>query len=148
MIPRAVICSTLDRVLEAMYFCEAAPAGPGIVRAAAVGAVVSFSGSRSGELRILATLRLARQLVTDFLAAENGEIGETQTQSMLYELANVMCGAVLGEWMPEGNFKLSVPRMLEVNDSQRHWPHRFCVIPGDVELAVELEQNTQAGNPE
>jgi hypothetical protein len=54
-----------------------------------------------------------------------------------------MCGAVLGEWMPDGNFKLSLPRLLNFDNSGHEWRHRFCVVPGDVELAVEFEMDPQ-----
>jgi len=122
-----------------MYFCEAIWAGPGPIPAPAIGAVIAFSGTRSGELRILATTRLATQLAADFLGEELSEITGSQAQSIVHEFANVACGAALNAWMPDGNFTLSVPESLVPANFKEEWPHRFSISRGREELAVEFE---------
>ncbi|HWE49117.1 MAG TPA: chemotaxis protein CheX [Bryobacteraceae bacterium] len=141
-VPGGIMCSALEEILEEMCFCEAVRAGPGRIEAPAIGAAVSFTGTRAGEFRILARSPLATRLAADFIAAETSEVGDAQTRATILEFANIACGATLGAWKPEGNFDLSVPRLLNDAELRCEWPHRFSIDggPEEVGAAVTLSQ--------
>jgi CheY-specific phosphatase CheX len=138
-VPTEILCSALEEILETMYFCEATWAGPGRIVLPAIGAAVTFSGTCCGEFRILATSPLATKLAADFIVAETSEIAESLARATILEFANVACGATLGAWNPDGDFDLSVPRLLCENELRGGWPHRFSIDGGPEELGAAVE---------
>jgi len=143
--PPGIISSAVSEILETMYYCEATRAGPGRVAAPAVGAAVTFSGTRRGEFRILASSPLAVRLAADFIAIEPSEVTPLQVRATILEFANVTCGAALVAWKPDGDFDLSVPRSLTDDELLAEWPHRFSIDGGPERLGAAMESAGSGG---
>ncbi len=137
-VPREAICAAMAQIMEKMYFSEATWVGPGSLDSSVIGARVTVSGSLSGQFSVIATTSLAVQLAADFLGAEAGEMTVAQAAAIVHELANVACGATLGEWLPDAHFNISVPFGLSGADVQEQWDHRFCIAGPNADLAVDL----------
>ncbi len=137
-VPEDVVCCALEQVLEKMYYCQASGAGPGFVKWPAIGARVTVSGEICGELRVAASTGLALRLAADFVAADMAEVTDIQAAEVVQEFANVVCGAILGAWMPRASVEFSVPSGLAGIEVRDPWPHRFRVESADPELAVDL----------
>jgi hypothetical protein len=142
-IPPELIRRVASRMLEEMYFCDGTWVGPGLLDLPfdgepAIGARVTFSGAVAGEFRVAASAQLAARLAADFLAAEVSDITGEQSISLVLEFANVVCGATLGEWMPEAAFNYSVPSSLTADEVRQQWPQRFLLSEDQPELGVNL----------
>jgi chemotaxis protein CheY-P-specific phosphatase CheC len=96
--------------LEDMFFMvvfgasEAAPLGTEVVSAR-----VDFSGGASGYLSIAVSRPAAAEAAANFLGEDAGAVGEEQLNSVVAELANILCGSALSRWQHDGRFVLSSP---------------------------------------
>lgn len=70
---------------------------------------VDFEGSASGHISVAASARETVSLADAFLALENQDDRVVNAGLVLGELANIVCGNVLGRYRPDGAFRLSVP---------------------------------------
>lgn len=102
-----------EQVLETMFF--SAVLGPSDEPAdePCFTALVAFSGSRAGLLAVAADLGTATGLAANFLGMTSDEVPPGQHSVVLGELANVLCGAVLGQVHPEGRFQIMPPQVCE-----------------------------------
>ena len=98
-------------VLETMFFSVVIGPGAGGVPERPLTALVSFSGSRSGSLRVLTGGNTATALADTFLGGAEEAAPEEQAPSVLGELANVLCGAILGRVEPAGHFTIAAPML-------------------------------------
>jgi CheY-specific phosphatase CheX len=107
----SILESLAGEVLETMFF--SAVLGPGEERAeeSRLTALVSFSGSRAGTLGISTSESTATALAANFLGAGEEGVPPDQVPSVLGELANILCGAVLGRVEPAGRFTISPPQL-------------------------------------
>jgi CheY-specific phosphatase CheX len=96
-------------VLETMFFSIALGPSAGGVPERPLTAEVSFTGSRSGSLRVSTGGNTAAALADTFLGG--AEEPDDQAPSVLGELANVLCGAILGRIAPSGSFTISIPQL-------------------------------------
>jgi hypothetical protein len=113
-----VLDTVVNEVLEGMFF--SAVLGPGTEsEGPRMTASVSFSGSHSGALEVSALESTVTALACSFLGVMEGEMPEGQAPAMLGEMANVLCGAILGRVEPEGRFQIAPP---EVGTSQEPLP--------------------------
>lgn len=129
-----------EEVLENMFFSGVTGDMAGEPEGERLCATVAFAGSREGALTVSAPASTLAALAAGFLGAEESEVGGTQVISVAGELANVLCGAVLGHIDPGGNFRITPPRITEVVGAGgiRDMPLRrhFEILEGD--LAVGL----------
>ena len=110
---REVIWNSTQEILETMFFAiveeeeNDADAGPEI------GARVEFQGTWRGwaEARLS---RVASDIICrDFLGLDfDEEVGESQREHVLGEMANMICGAALSRLEPGGTFDLHTPAKL------------------------------------
>jgi hypothetical protein len=96
-------------VLETMFFSVVLGPSSGGVPERPLTAEVSFAGSRSGSLRVSTGWNTAAALADTFLGG--AEESADQTPPVLGELANVLCGAILGRIEPAGSFTISAPQL-------------------------------------
>jgi CheY-specific phosphatase CheX len=100
-----------EEVLEGMFFSAVMGETTGEVEGSCLSARVSFSGSRNGSLAVSAPNATAASLAGSFLGTEDGSAPEDQINAALGELANILCGAVLGRSEPAGRFAISTPQV-------------------------------------
>jgi hypothetical protein len=135
--PPETVIPVITDLMERMYFTSPEFCGDTSCSSDALAVAVNFSGTSSGSLRIAVDRVLARRMTADFLAMEIEAVEEDQMGATVSEFANVACGALLAEWMPNDNFHFSVPHALAnwepVPDSCS-----FTVLAGRPELAVSL----------
>ena len=110
-----MLAAATGEVLETMFFT-------GIYGAAPIGessagphtaARLSFEGTPSGVLTLSVAAPAARALATNFLASEDDEpLTDAQLGSVVCELTNMICGALLSRVKSEQHFRLSSPDVL------------------------------------
>ena len=103
-------------------------------------ATVRFEGSSHGELRLSTSASSAALLAAGFLGTEDENVPGAQAREVAGELANVLCGVVLGRLNPQGNFVISPPEVANMDGvgavSAMQFQKRFEIMEGD--LAVGL----------
>ncbi|HLJ47742.1 MAG TPA: chemotaxis protein CheX [Bryobacteraceae bacterium] len=72
--------------------------------------IVHFHGPLSGAFKIAVSERPAATLATDFYGAES-EVDREAVDSVIGELGNIVCGAVLSHLDPAGLFTLDTPQL-------------------------------------
>ena len=135
-----LLAESAEEVLENMFFSAVMgvlPEEPGGER---LYATVTFGGSSHGELSVSAAQSTATLLAAGFLGAEDASVAEAQVRAVVGEIANVLCGVVLGHLDPTGNFVISPPRVTVAEDESlvcgMELQRRFELMEGD--LAVGL----------
>ena len=130
-----------EDVLENMFFSTVLGETSEVADGPRLCASVAFQGTRSGYLAVSAGASAAAALAAGFLGAEEGEVDEAQVRSVVGEVANVLCGAVLVRMSPCGHFTSSPPQVSEGDGEvgRLELSHRFEVMEGD--LAVGLTVN-------
>lgn len=113
----------LDRVteeaLETMFFSGIlGPALP-VFGDDAVTAMVEFTGSDRGVLRLSADMATATIHTANFLGLSEEEAPLEDIHAVVGELANVICGATLAQIRPDGRFLISPPRVFTGEDAAR-----------------------------
>jgi CheY-specific phosphatase CheX len=117
-----VAVTTIQSILETMFFVFAEPkengfeSSPGESNANLpegeeglyVSGQIHFQGVPSGTLQILLPFSLASTMAQNFMGLE-GEASQSQTQDMVGELVNMICGNLLAALNPKGSPGLSLP---------------------------------------
>jgi len=122
-----------ERLLETMFFSavlEHGGSGPAFPR---YSAQVTFCGSRSGTLRVCASEQTATALAASFLGEP--EVTAVQAASVIGELANILCGSLLGNLDRTGRFTIGAPQV-----AGEAGPEGVARLP--VNLAMQLEEGT------
>lgn len=127
-------------VLENMFFSGVMSEMEGEPEGGRLCATVSFTGSSDGELTVSAAPSTLAVLAAGFLGTEDDNVADAQVRSVAGELANVLCGAVLGHMDPKGSYRISPPTVSEAENGNlvrdRELYKRFELMEGD--LAVGL----------
>jgi chemotaxis protein CheY-P-specific phosphatase CheC len=74
-----------------------------------LGVAVQFSGHLSGSLELWASQQFASSMAINFLGSSDDSDTTLDNESMLDELANMMCGATLTQLYGDGEFRLESP---------------------------------------
>ena len=99
--------------------------------------VLEFSGPVRGEFRIRAPFDSAAHIASDFLGEDLEQLTATQIHEVISEMANVVCGNVLGNCYPSNAFSLTSPRQPEATTV---WHGRkFAWDDGMVEVYIHSE---------
>ena len=130
--------SAVEQIFQTMYFSRPVYRGPGRVEASATGSTIGFSGAANGEVRVLVSEDLARRMTADFLALDAEEVTRDRVEAMVKEFANVACGAIMGAWMPGGDFHFSVPHELSSDGGPAEFEHCFSVSEEAPEFAIGI----------
>ena len=105
-------------------------------------ATVTFAGSSVGELSVSATPSTIAVLAAGFLGAEDDTVPDAQMRSVVGELANVLCGAVLGHMNPKGSFVISPPEITEAGGAnslcEMELHRRFELMEGDLSVGLTV----------
>lgn len=129
-----------EDVLENMFYSGIMGEMEGEPEGERLCATVRFEGTREGELTVSALPSTLAVLAAGFLGADDDNVPDAQVQSVAGELANVLCGAVLGHMEPHGQFRISPPSVCEAQGGSAmrdmDLRKRFELMEGD--LAVGL----------
>ena len=113
--PEPAILPALDaairEVLERMFFRETAEATDPAAAAGAdaVAVRLAFEGEPPGWLRLRVAAALARSLAADFLGMDEAQVFPGQVESVMCELANMICGSLLSQLEGDSAFRLCPP---------------------------------------
>jgi len=102
-------------VLETMFFTAAYPLAEPAESTAGprVAAHLDFAGTPAGALTLSVSEPAVRVLAANFLAPdEDGPVPASQLGSVVFELANMICGALLSHVNSDALFCLSSPELL------------------------------------
>ncbi|SPE31139.1 hypothetical protein SBA3_1750014 [Candidatus Sulfopaludibacter sp. SbA3] len=111
-----VLDSIAEQVLETMFFSAVLGPAEEPVDVPRLTALVSFSGSHAGLLGVSGDAATANALAANFLGVAGDEVPPGQEPAVLGELANVLCGAVLGHAEPEGRFTIYPPQISDTEE--------------------------------
>jgi len=99
---------------------------------------VRFGGSLQGTLCVAVSSNCPRRLAAGFLGLEEEEIGDAEEQSMIVELANVLCGATMSRVEPAGRLRIGQPVLgAPLENCPGPWL-RFPLESGSVEVTVHF----------
>lgn len=113
--PEPAILRALDtaakEVLERMFFQETAGVADPAARAGAdaIAVRLAFEGDPPGWLGLRVGPALARSLAADFLGVDETEVSSGQVESVMCELANMICGSLLSQLEKDATFRLGSP---------------------------------------
>lgn len=108
---------------------------------------VDFEGDPHGFLIVAASPILSSALAVAFLALEDQTAPASSIAFVLGELANMLCGSVLGRLRPDGTFRLSTPEThlgqarVEQAAMGCAWI-RFSLDSGPLYVGMKLEVST------
>ena len=132
-----VVEESLTGVLETMFFTSVRGDLTGEPPPDKITATVSFNGEPSGSFWLAVSRPLAREMASNFLGCDD-KIEEQQSEEVVRELANMVCGSVLSKVENHSRFDLSEPMVVpEAPNATLHLV--FEVENG----AVEIGLNTQ-----
>lgn len=124
---QAALAAAVEEVLETMCFISVHASGEGAAPtdaaenltafndegcAQALTSEVRFEGNSPGAFRVSLPLRLAQSAGSGFLALDEPEATAAQAGEVVCELANMICGSVLGRLEHSTIFRLSHPELI------------------------------------
>jgi CheY-specific phosphatase CheX len=112
-----VLRSSVDEVLEKMFFVEALGESPdsspgGEKPQAEVAVQVGFLGDPPGSLTLRVTSAAARPIAADFLGCDEDSVSDRQMEEVVCELANMICGSLLSRVESATTFHLAAPQIV------------------------------------
>ena len=135
-----LLTEAAEEVLENMFFSGVMGEMESEQDGERLCATVTFSGSSQGELTVSAAPSTVAVLAAGFLGEEDDTVADAQVRSVVGELANVLCGVVLGHMDPKGSFVISPPLVTDTEGArpicEMELHRRFELMEGD--LAVGL----------
>ncbi|MEO8657340.1 MAG: chemotaxis protein CheX [Bryobacteraceae bacterium] len=128
---------SLTGVLETMFFTSVLGDFTGETAPDKITATLSFNGEPSGSFWLAVSRPLAREMAANFLGCDD-EIEEQQSEEVVRELANMVCGSVLSRVENHSRFDLSEP--VVVQEAPSATLHRvFEVENGTVEIGLNTQ---------
>ena len=117
-IRETLIRATFEVFEKTFYiFLEHADANPNgheleaVITFAGAGEGAAKGGGLRGEMRLLFSKGIARQMVLNMLGPEGGKVKDAAVEDCAREAANIVCGNFLGRLDPGAPFDLSLPRL-------------------------------------
>jgi CheY-specific phosphatase CheX len=115
-----MLAAAAEEVLATMFFTDiygpAQPHASGACRRLA--ARLRFEGTPSGVFALSVSVPAVRTLAANFLARDDEEaLPDAQLESVVCELANMICGSLLSQVKTEERFRLSSPEVLRGDDA-------------------------------
>jgi CheY-specific phosphatase CheX len=109
-----LISEAVDTVLETMFFT--APLGPAemVSEGPVLEGRVSFVGIPSGVLSVRLSEASARTLTAGFLGKDEGLQTCSESNQVVCELANMLCGMLVSKLETKGTFDLAAPELITV----------------------------------
>jgi hypothetical protein len=112
-----LLSESAQKTLETMFFAtpDAVSMDPSRPAGDVIAASLSFQGAPPGRFGLLVSEPLARSLAVNFAGADDpAELPPGQVASVMGELSNMLCGAVLSELESYNNFDLGAPEPIHV----------------------------------
>jgi CheY-specific phosphatase CheX len=113
------LAQSVSEVLEKMFFLEALDGTeePADDQPQDLSIRLAFEGDPPGTFRLRLAGAAANSIAADFLGADLEDLTQSQSQDVVRELANMICGAVLSRVESRGSFSLSAPQIV----ADEHW---------------------------
>jgi CheY-specific phosphatase CheX len=113
------LAQSVSEVLEKMFFLEALADGqePTSEQAQDLSIRLVFDGDPPGVFRLRLARTAAASIAADFLGEDLDDLSQAQSQDVVRELANMICGAVLSRLESRGSFRLAPPELV----ADEHW---------------------------
>ena len=106
---------------------------------------LSFKGVRCGEFGISAPAVTSNSLAAAFLGLDEDSVTQTQSEQVLCELANMICGAVLSRMDHDAIFELSYPEIITCPAAREEMPKaatkNLQMDSGSVALSLNVSGN-------
>ncbi len=121
------VCEVLDR----MYFASLGPAGDALPAAqddAVIYMQVGFRGTLNGKLWMRVYRETALQLQDDFSAGSSPLAVEEAVLDAVGELCNIVCGSLLSNIDPHGEYRLSRPLLASALPFDGAEAHLACSL--------------------
>jgi CheY-specific phosphatase CheX len=146
-----LLSSATEEVLENMFYTGAF--GPGTEGDGPYySAGVSFTGSRNGTLDVAAPESTATALAAAFLGETVESVPPEHVPTVIGELANVLCGVVLGRVEEGGHFVIAPPQVsrLELASLARNLAVRqvFELEEGTLSVGLTIDVSGDAVSPD
>lgn len=101
--------AVVGRLLETLFFTAVLERGGPLPAPPCYTAALSFSGSRQGTLMVSASRRTAAVLAANLIGGDSLEVTPAQAASAVGEMANILCGSLLGALDQSGSFAIAPP---------------------------------------
>ncbi len=108
----SILLDCTDQVMSTMFFtgiCDEIPAEQ-LPLERVLTSTVRFEGPLNGTFKIAVSEGPALTLATDFYGADS-PVDQEAVESVIGELGNILCGAVLSRVDPNGLFTLDTPEL-------------------------------------
>ena len=140
-----LLSDAATEVLETMFFATLADEPvPNPPEAPWISAGLTFQGRRAGRFGVRTPLETTRKLTASVLGLEEDALTEAQTDQVICELANMVCGSALSRLEGEARFDLRHP---EINPAEPAGDKEGRVVrntitteDGVLEFWLELER--------
>ncbi len=136
-------------VLETMFFASIEEMARDRVEGGSgdrVGAMVAFHGACEGRLAISLDRGAVKGLAAGFFGEDAAEMGVDQCESVMGELANMVCGAMLSRLERKAIFCLEAPVAFAADADCGGWIEKdFALDDGLLHLAFSLSGAERAG---
>jgi CheY-specific phosphatase CheX len=102
-------------------------------------ASIAFSGTRAGALRVILPHSTAAALAVSFLGEADDEEPDARACALAGELANILCGSLLGRMEPAGHFTIGPPEVTsgtEASGQPADARRLFTLEEGPLAIAV------------
>jgi CheY-specific phosphatase CheX len=124
---REALRESVEEVLEKMFFIRPLEEAGGRSDTREIAAHTTFLGDPSGELTLRVSQAAARSISADFLGAEEADLTRRQTEEVVCELANMICGSVLSRVERHATFRLAAPRILKAFEPESEAPETAAI---------------------
>ena len=113
---------------------------------AAIRASVDFSGTASGKAILELSRSSAVDLAASFLGQDSDAVSMQDAESVVLELANIVCGSALSHWCHDGLFTLSTPVLLGERVEYAGATRVTLELESGF-LAISMSMQTRGGEP-
>ena len=137
----AMLEAATSATLETMcFFRVMGPLEEMPAREERISARLSFQGDANGVFHCMLDLPTAKAIAANFLGEEAEDVSRARMESVVCELANMICGSVLSNHKKDGHFELSSPEITGSEDEQPDEVVRrvFELESGSIALAMDF----------
>jgi hypothetical protein len=146
-------CSDLERMLETAtsealetmcFFGVMGPTDQFPQEEEQISARMTFQGDATGVFHSTLNSSAAWAIAANFLGEDAGDISRQQVDTVLCELANMICGSLLSSYKRDGHFELSSPEITPMEHCQPDEGVRrmFELESGCIALAIDFRHRS------
>ncbi|MEW6387522.1 MAG: chemotaxis protein CheX [Thermodesulfobacteriota bacterium] len=133
-------------VLETMFFLfpESWEEGSGLLHGPGIRAWVAIQGPNAFKVGLTVPLKMAQEMVTNFLGITEDQLSPEKVEDVLKEAANMVAGAFLGREGASASFNLMPPQVKRLNLEDEKWEdngNHVLLAVDDYGMEVFLEKN-------